>query len=136
MEARMPRALLVLTLTLTFVLPAVVRAQDPNVKQLATRVELHAIPSLTLSDAQFLTGDTSGKPVTVNGELRIAQGSGRLPVAVLVHGSGGPGANVDLWVRQLNALGISTFMLDGSWTPIARSSSSPGTPASIRSASS
>src|SRR5262249_25377838 len=66
MEARMPRVLLVLTLTLTFVLPAVVRAQDPNLKQLAARVELHAIPSLTLSDAQFLTGDTSGKPVSVN----------------------------------------------------------------------
>jgi dienelactone hydrolase len=113
MEESMPRALFVLALTMTFALPTAARAQDPNLKQFAARVELYSIPSLTLSDAQFLMGDANGKPVTVNGELRIAQGSGRLPVVVLVHGSGGPGPNIELWVRDLNALGISTFMIDG-----------------------
>jgi hypothetical protein len=54
-------------------------------KEIAARVELYAIPSLTLSDRQFLTGDANGKPVTVAGEFRIAQGSGRLPVVVLMH---------------------------------------------------
>ena len=29
-------------------------------KEVAARVEIHAIPSLTLSDQQFLTGDTNG----------------------------------------------------------------------------
>jgi hypothetical protein len=46
-------------------------------KEIAQRVELYAIPSLTMSDQQFLTGDTNGKPVTVAGEFRVAQGSGR-----------------------------------------------------------
>jgi len=82
-------------------------------REIAARVELYAIPSLTISDQQFLTGDANGKPVTVAGELRIAQGSGRLPVVVLMHGSSGVGASIEPWVHQFNALGISTFVIDG-----------------------
>src|ERR1700730_10058432 len=67
-------------------------------KEIAARVELYAIPSLTISDRQFLTGDTDGKPVTVAGEFRLAQGSGRLPVVVMMHGSSGIGANTEPWV--------------------------------------
>src|SRR5262245_48973655 len=104
-EESMPRVLSILALTMTFALPPAARATDPNLKQFAARVELYSIPSLTLSDAQFLTGDANGKLVTVNGELRIAQASGRLPVVVLVHGSGSPGPNIELWVRDFNALG-------------------------------
>ena len=82
-------------------------------KPIAARVEIHAISSLTLSDQQFLSGDANGKPVTVTGEFRIAQGSGKLPVVVLLHGSGGMGPNIETWAREFNAMGISTFALDG-----------------------
>jgi len=82
-------------------------------KDTAARVEIHPIPTLTLSDQQFLTGSPNGTPVTVGGEFRIAQGTGRLPVVVLMHGSGGVGVNIDPWVRQFNAMGISTFVIDG-----------------------
>src|SRR6266436_9625271 len=34
-------------------------------KQIAARTELHQIQTLTLSDQQFLNGDTGGKPVTI-----------------------------------------------------------------------
>jgi dienelactone hydrolase len=44
--------------------------------------------------------------------LRITQGSGRLPVVVLLHGSVGMVANVEFWAGQLNEMGISTFALD------------------------
>jgi dienelactone hydrolase len=84
-----------------------------NPKEIAARVELHAFPSLTLSDQQFLSGDASGKPVTMTGEFRIAQGAGRLPVVVLMHGSGGIGANIEPWTRTFNAMGVSTFTIDG-----------------------
>jgi dienelactone hydrolase len=82
-------------------------------KEIAARVELHAFSSLTLSDQQFLSGDAGGKPVTMTGEFRIAQGSGRLPVVVLMHGSGGIGANIEPWTRTFNAMGVSTFAIDG-----------------------
>jgi dienelactone hydrolase len=82
-------------------------------KEVAARVEIYAIPSLTISDQQFLTGDANGKAVTVAGEFRIAQGSGRLPVVVLMHGSSGVGATTEAWVRKFNTMGISTFVIDG-----------------------
>ena len=82
-------------------------------KEVASRVELYAIPSLTISDQQFLTGDANGTHVTVAGELRVAQGAGRLPVVVLMHGSSGVGATTEAWVHHFNAMGISTFVIDG-----------------------
>jgi dienelactone hydrolase len=88
-------------------------AQTSAGKQIAQRVELHPIASLTLADQQFLTGDANGKPVTLTGEFRIAQGTGRLPVVILMHGSGGVGPNIETWAQQFNAMGISTFVIDG-----------------------
>ena len=82
-------------------------------KEVASRIEIYAIPSVTISDQQFLTGDANGKQVTVAGELRLAQGTGRLPVVVMMHGSGGVSGVSEAWVHQFNSMGISTFMLDG-----------------------
>jgi dienelactone hydrolase len=97
---------------MSFLIAIRVAAEDLAIKQIAARTELHPISSLTISDEQFLTGDKNGKPVTVTGQFRIAQGQGRLPVVVMAHGSGGMGSNVDSWTRQLNGLAISTFALD------------------------
>jgi dienelactone hydrolase len=79
----------------------------------STESRTAAILSLTLSDQQFLTGKKGDKPVTVAGELRIAQGNGRLPVVVLMHGSGGIGAGPQAWAGKFNSAGISTFTIDG-----------------------
>jgi dienelactone hydrolase len=107
-SGRLPAAILMLLALLS---PA--SAHDTSIAGYPARVELHPIASLTLSDAQFLRGDPNGTPVTVAGQLRIAQGIGRMPVVVLMHGSGGIGANIEPWVEQFNAMGISTFTLDG-----------------------
>jgi dienelactone hydrolase len=82
-------------------------------KTLAARTEYIPIETLTLSDQQFLTGDKHGKPVTIAGQLRLAQGTGQLPLVILVHGSGGVGTNNESWERYFNQMGISTFALDG-----------------------
>jgi len=95
-----------------FILPPAWAEEVPS-KQIAARTELHQIQSLTLSDQEFLKGDAAGKQVTVAGQLRIAQGNGRLPVVVLQHGSSGYAANVDVRSREFNEMGISTFALDG-----------------------
>jgi hypothetical protein len=86
---------------------------DSALPDMAARTELISINTLTVSDAQFLTGDTNGKATTTTGQLRIARGSDRLPVVVLQHGSGGMGANIEMWSREFNAMGVSTFALDG-----------------------
>ena len=86
---------------------------EPVSSDMAARVELHAINTMTLSDAQFLTGDANGKATVITGQLRIAAGSGRLQVVVLQHGSGGMAANIDVWEREFNAMGVSTLALDG-----------------------
>jgi hypothetical protein len=78
-------------------------------KDIAARVEAIPIQTLTISDDQFLKGDAYGRPTTIAGILRIAQGSGRLPLVILVHGSGGINASADVWDRQFETMGISTF---------------------------
>jgi dienelactone hydrolase len=94
-------------------LAAPMAGAQPAPKDIAGRSELHAIHTLTLSDKQFLTGDGEAKATTVVGELRVPPGAGRLPVVVLMHGSGGKGPNVEMWAREYNIMGIATFALDG-----------------------
>jgi dienelactone hydrolase len=81
--------------------------------RMAARTELHAIDTLTLSDAQFLSGDANARTTVTTGALRIPTGEGRLPVVVLQHGSGGMAANIEMWSREFNAIGVSTLALDG-----------------------
>ncbi len=70
------------------------------------------IQTLTLSDEQFLKGDSSAKPTAISGTLRVAQGSGRLPLVILMHGSGGIEENISAWERVFASWGISTFAID------------------------
>jgi hypothetical protein len=69
-------------------------AQVGSSKDIPARVELHAVKSLWLTDQQFLSGDRNGTEVTLGVELRVVQGKGKLPTMILMHGSGGIGANV------------------------------------------
>lgn len=121
MHPRRARFLPPLALALTLAMAAGPAAAQPAAqpapaerRAIAARVELHAIPTRTMSDSDFLAGRAeAGQPVTTAGEFRVAQGSGRLPVVVLMHGSGGIGPNIEMWSRLLNAEGISTFAIDG-----------------------
>ncbi|MEQ1647488.1 MAG: dienelactone hydrolase family protein [Hyphomicrobiaceae bacterium] len=88
-------------------------AQIATTKEIPTRIELHVVKSLWISDEQFLKGDTGGKEVLIGMELRVAQGAGKHPTVILMHGSGGIGANVPFWQRELNAIGINTLTIDG-----------------------
>ena len=77
------------------------------------RVELHPIATTTPTDQQFLTGDRSAPAVTIAGELRIPRSTTqRLPVVVLLHGSGGVANNVATWAQELNSAGIAVFIVD------------------------
>lgn len=77
--------------------------------------EYPKIPSLTLTDEQFLRGDKmAGVPVELSAVLQLPGGDpGPLPAVVLLHGSGGYGSgSVDSWAETFNALGIATLALD------------------------
>lgn len=78
------------------------------------RTEIHPLPSLTLDDEQLLTGAREqGEPVVLAAELHLPAGGGeRLPTVVLIHGSGGIGANIEAWARELHGLGVATLIVD------------------------
>ena len=107
----MLRTSAVAVFALTLAVSAAAAQSGP--RDIPARSELHAIHTLTLSDKQFLTGDAEAKAATVAGQLRLPVGAGRLPVVVLMHGSGGLGPNVEMWAREYNAMGVATFALDG-----------------------
>jgi len=84
-----------------------------SVRAQLARIEVHSFTSTTSTDQQILTGSKEGKPVTLAGERRIPRpGSDRLPAVILLHGSGAISANADEWARQLNSIGVATFVLD------------------------
>ncbi|SRR6266550_2372393 len=86
---------------------------EPSVTDLAARIELRAVETLTLSDQQFLAGDKNGKPTTIAGELRLPRGTtGKLPAVVLLHGSGGVGPGPEMWAKYFNEMGVASYVLD------------------------
>jgi len=77
------------------------------------RLEIHAIPSVTVSNQQFLTGNRYGRPVIVGGELRLPRATAdNFPVVILIHGSSGISAATDRWAQELNSVGVAAFILD------------------------
>ena len=65
-----------------------------------------ALPDLLKSGA-------SAEAVNIVGHLFLPQGSGKVPVVVLMHGSGGIyDAMLDYWPKLLNAQGMAVFSLD------------------------
>jgi dienelactone hydrolase len=77
------------------------------------RMEVHSFQSVTLTDQEFLTGRKDGKPVTLAGELRLPRpGNDRLPLVILLHGSGGISGAVTDWEQDFNSMGVATFVID------------------------
>jgi dienelactone hydrolase len=76
-------------------------------------MEAHLLKSVTLTDHAFLTDAYGGKSAVIAGKLRMPRAATRrLPVVVLIHGSGGVSGFVHDWSQWLNALGVATFIID------------------------
>jgi dienelactone hydrolase len=102
------RLRLLLPLLCACVLGTASRAAEP------AKIELYVLPTTTLTDEQFLIGARDGRPATIAAELRLpATGTAKVPALVMVHGSGGITGGDDRWSRELNDMGIATFLLDG-----------------------
>jgi len=91
-----------------------VHAGDLPLDAFASRVEIRPFNSLTLTDEQFLKGDQNGANVTLAGELRLPRESSaaKLPVVIILHGSGGINAATLNWSYELNRAGIASFVVD------------------------
>ncbi|TCA57258.1 hypothetical protein E0H71_03955 [Rhizobium leguminosarum bv. viciae] len=77
--------------------------------------ETLTVPSLTLTDEQFLQGNTAnGVAVTLTGQLRFPSWNEHLPAVILLHGSNGAANSTPAvrWGEFLNRMGIATFRLD------------------------
>src|SRR5215472_810472 len=57
------------------------------------------IQTLTISDEHFLKGESFGLPTMISGTLRVAQGTGRRPLVILLHGSGRIEENAAVWEK-------------------------------------
>ena len=97
------------------------------------RLEIHAIPSVTVSNEQFLIGDRYGKPVIIGGELRLPKGLGeKFATVILIHGSGGfqlpriggrrnltqSGLRRLSWTPSPDAASSIPIRINRSWTPL------------------
>jgi dienelactone hydrolase len=82
-----------------------------QVRALTIRTEIHSFETVTLTDKQFLTG-AAGTPARIAAELRLPGDLERYPAVILIHGSGGVTASVDLWARELHSIGIAAFIVD------------------------
>ena len=83
----------------------------------SAKIELYTIPTVTMTDEEFLSGKRNGAPTVIAAELRLPRlGTDRLPAVVIVHGSGGIMGNEDRWAHELNDLGVAALTVDG-FTP-------------------
>lgn len=81
--------------------------------QTPSRIEVAPLKTRTLTGEEFLRGNAPGKEATIAGELRLPPGAAdRVPVVILVHGSGGTSGSADLWAHELNSIGIAAYLLD------------------------
>jgi dienelactone hydrolase len=77
------------------------------------RIEIHPLRTVTLTDEQFLNGVKKGQPMMIAGELRLPRPwTDRMPVVVILHGSGGVPPRSDHWTQEFLNMGIATFVLD------------------------
>jgi dienelactone hydrolase len=77
------------------------------------RIEIHTVKSRTLTGDEFLRAEAPGRDVILGGELRLPVGAPqKVPVVILIHGSGGISAGPDAWARTLNEAGVGAFILD------------------------
>lgn len=88
-------------------------AASPMAAAQNVKIEKIEIATQSLNSFEFLTRKKTDKPAKITGELRLpGTANDKLPVVLLVHGSGGVGRNIHYWVPVLNQLGIATFVID------------------------
>src|SRR5919201_3816531 len=72
-----------------------------------------AFTSTTFPTTRLLTLDKEGTSTVVWGTLRLPSDTTRpAPGVIILHGAGGEGLNLSEWARDLNRIGLATFIVD------------------------
>ncbi len=90
----------------------ILAAGAPANGETPARTEILQIDSVTLTDAEFLTGVTTGPAAKIGGELRGPRTNDRAPAVIMLHGSSGIRANAFRWADELLGLGVAVFVVD------------------------
>lgn len=94
-------------------LAALVGASNASAAVSVFRIEVHPVPTLDLSTAQILKGETNGPAGMIAGELRLpATTTLRVPAVIFLHGDAGALGNQAIWIDAFVAAGIAVFTLD------------------------
>jgi len=105
--------LFIFKLTIIFIVMLLITFDYAYAEDEVGRIEIHTFESMTLTDQQFLQGSKNGIPVILAGELRYPRKKMKqYPAVLLVHGSGGVSGYVDDWAKELNKIGVATFIVD------------------------
>ena len=101
-------------LSLLVAIAAAIVGANANAVAPTFRVELYALPTLTLTREQALAGTQDGAPpATIAAELRLPfVAAARMPAVVLLHGDAGAVSNQVAWSDEVNALGIAVLTVD------------------------
>ena len=89
---------------------ALAPAQNASMQSYGERMTFESLSFVT---TKVIDAHNEGKPVLVWGYLSVPSAPAeRLPAVILVHGCGGIAGNTAGWVKELNGIGIATFVLD------------------------
>lgn len=89
-------------------------AKEPGHAQQRPGEALVSIPTVDLTDDQFLKGDRAdARPLTLTGRLQWPAGNLPSPAVILLGGSDRSGnASAWSWAEYLNGVGVATLRLD------------------------
>jgi dienelactone hydrolase len=85
---------------------------DPITETLREQIEFESVSLPGQLWEPFMPEISEGTPVTVSGALTVPPTDKPVPAVIITHGCGGISSAESGWVRELEAVGIATLLLD------------------------
>jgi dienelactone hydrolase len=85
---------------------------DPITETLRERIEFESVSFPGQLWEPFMPQLSEGEPVIVSGALTVPPTDRAVPAVIITHGCGGISSAESAWVRELEAVGIATLLLN------------------------
>jgi dienelactone hydrolase len=106
------RISLTVTLVVTLVAVGACSGVDPITETLREQIEFESVSLPGQLWEPFMPELSEGTPVIVGGALTVPPTDRPVPVVIITHGCGGISSSESGWVRELEAIGIATLLLN------------------------